>query len=691
MSTHYETRGATAVIRLASPPVNSLSHEVRTGIVAGMDRAAADPGVSAIVLIGSERAFSGGADINEFRSQKSAAEPTLLTVIEVVENSTKPVIAAIGGVCMGGGLELALGAHFRLAAPDASLALPEVKLGLLPGAGGTQRLPRLVGIETATNFIVSGDPLPAKQFEGTALVDEFVTGDLLEAALGFADRVVAEARPLKLARSIEVGYPDHEAYFQSARNRVQGVAGPFPAPLKCLEALQAAAAKPFEEGLKIERGLFVELMLSPESRALRHAFGAERAAAKIADVPRDTPVRPIARVGVIGAGTMGGGIAMNFLNAGLPVTLLETAQAALDRGTAIIRGNYASSVKRGRLTEADLEQRLQLLSGTLAYEDLADCDLVVEAVYEDLGVKETVFRRLDAVAKPGAILATNTSTLDVNAIARFTTRPADVLGMHFFSPANVMKLLEVVRGTATAKDVLATVMQLAKKIKKTAVVAGVCDGFIGNRMLHRYGATAEGLVVAGATPWQVDQALEKWGMAMGPFRVGDLAGNDIGWAIRKRRYAAAPPARPHFADRLCELGRYGQKTGKGWYLYQPGNRRAIPDPEVEALLAAFRRDLGIAPRPIGDEEIVQRCIYALVNEGARILEEGIAARASDIDLVYLSGYGFPLQRGGPMRYADEIGLPQVARTLREFAAGGDPFWEPAPLIARLVADGKSFT
>ena len=690
-NTAYELRGSTAVITLDSPPVNSLGHDVRVGIVAGLDRANADAAVKAIILTGRGGQFSAGADIREFGSPKAAAEPNLLTVIRAVEDSPKPVIAAISGACMGGGLELAMGAHFRVATPDASIALPEVKLGLLPGAGGTQRLPRLIGVEAATNLIVGGVPVPAQMFKGSALFDEMVTGDLLPGALAFADKVFAERRPLRRARDLKVDYPNAQAYLEFARNMVRGVAGRFPAPLKCVDAVEAACTKPFDEGMQVERALFVQLMLSPESRALRHAFQGERAASKIPDVPSDTPTRTIARVGVIGAGTMGGGITMNFVNAGIPVTLLEVNPQALEKGIGVIRRNYEGSLKKGKLTQETLDQRMALITGTLTYDDFKDCDLIIEAVFEELGVKEAVFRKLDGIAKPGAILATNTSTLDVNKIAQFTRRPQDVVGMHFFSPANVMKLLEVVRGSATARDVLATVMQVAKKIRKTAVVSGVCDGFIGNRMIGKYGQQAGELVVSGATPWQVDKALEKWGMAMGPFRMGDLAGNDIGWAIRKRRYAEQPPRYPDLGDRLCEQGRFGQKVGKGWYLYQPGSRNAIPDPEVEKMIEDYRKEIGITPRKISDEEVVQRCIYALVNEGARILEEGIAARASDIDMIYLTGYGFPLHRGGPMLYADEVGLYNVARTMKQFAAGGDSFWEPAPLIAKLAAEGKSLT
>jgi 3-hydroxyacyl-CoA dehydrogenase len=474
---------------------------------------------------------------------------------------------------------------------------------------------------------------------------------------------------------------------------IKGIAGPFPAPAKCVDAVAAALTKPFAEGMKVEREIFVGLMGTPESRALRHLFAADRAASKIPDVPDDTPTRTIAKVGVIGAGTMGGGIAMNFLNAGIAVIMLEMKQDALDRGMATIRKNYESTLKKGKLTQEKFDTRMALLSGTMSYEDLKDCDLIIEAVFEEIGVKEAVFKKLDEIAKPGAILASNTSTLDLNTIANFTKRPQDVVGMHFFSPANVMKLLEVVRGSATAKDVLASVMAIAKKIRKNAVVSGVCDGFIGNRMVLHYVRMAVALVDEGATPAQVDRALEKFGMIMGPFRMSDLAGNDIGWHIRKRHYIERPDiSYSKLADRLCEAGRFGQKTGKGWYAYPPGARKPEPDPEVEAMIVAWRAEQGITPRKIGNDEIVERCVYALVNEGARLLEEGIAARASDIDMVYLTGYGFPMHRGGPMLYADEVGLYNVARRMREFAVtSGDKFWEPAPLIARLPADGKSLT
>ena len=499
--------------------------------------------------------------------------------------------------------------------------------------------------------------------------------------------------PLKKIRDLKVVYPNYEGFLQFARNTVKTIAAPYPAPLKVVESLAASITKSFDQGLKLERDNFIELMGTPVSRAMRHAFLAERACAKIPDVPEDTPTREIHKVAVIGAGTMGGGITMNFLNVGIPVTMLETKQEALDRGVATIRKNYENTMKKGKLKPEVLEQRMALLTPTLNYDDLKDADMIIEAVFEEMGVKEIVFKKLDEIAKKGAILASNTSTLDVDKIAAFTKRPTDVIGTHFFSPANVMKLLEVIRGKDTSKDVLATVMKLSKKIKKTAVVSGVCDGFIGNRMIEHYGRMAGILVEQGATPWQVDKALEKWGMIMGPFRMGDLAGNDIGWAIRKRRYVEKPHIQySKIADVLCEQGRYGQKTGKGWYLYEPGNRKPIQDPEVEKIIEAYRKDKGITPRKITDEEIVNFCIYALINEGARILEEGIALRASDIDIVYLTGYGFPLYRGGPMRYADEVGLYNMAESMENFAKlTGDDFWMPAKIITQLIAEGKTFT
>jgi len=693
MSAEYQVNGSVAVITLANPPVNGLGLATRTAAVAGIKQALADDAIKAIVITGAGKAFSGGADIKEFNSPKALTEPTLHTLINVVEQSTKPVVAAIHSVCMGGGLELALGCNYRVASPGAQMALPEVKLGILPGAGGTQRLPRVLGLEMALNMIVSGTPVASEKLAGTALFDEITApgADLLAAAVAFAGKV-AEVRPLPKVRERKVDYPNHEAFLQFSRNTVQAMAGPFPAPLKCVEAVAAAVTMKFDDGLKFERELFMQLVQSPESKALRHAFFAERVASKVPDVPADTPVRTIASAAIVGAGTMGGGIAMNFANAGIPVKLLETRQEALDKGLATIRKNYENTVKKGKLTQEKAEQRLALVTGTLEYADIAQADIVVEAVFEEMGVKEAVFKRLDAVMKPGAILASNTSTLDLDQIASFTKRPQDVIGTHFFSPANVMKLLEIVRGKETAKDVLASALALSKKLKKTGVVSGVCDGFIGNRMIEQYSRQAGFLLEEGCLPEQVDKAVEKFGFAMGPFRMGDLAGNDIGWAIRKRRYVQKPEVTySKTADLLCEMGRYGQKTGAGWYDYKPGDRKAYASEQVNTMVIQHSQDIGVARRKISDREIVERLVYALVNEGARILEEGIALRASDIDMVYLTGYGFPLFRGGPMFYADTVGLPNVLDAIAGYAQGrhGEA-WTPAPLLVKLAAEGKGF-
>jgi 3-hydroxyacyl-CoA dehydrogenase len=690
----FEVSNGVAVLSLENPPVNSLGHELRTALVAALERANADAAVGAIVLIGSGAGFSGGADIREFGTPKASAYPNLPAVLREVEASGKPVIAAIGGVCMGGGLELALACDYRVGIPGAKIALPEVKLGILPGAGGTQRLPRVLGVEAALNLIVSGATVASEKLRGTPLFDAFGDGDLRETAMSFARRVISEGMGRKRLRDVKIDMPNAEAYFQFARNTVKAVAGPYPAPLACVEAVAAAVDRPFDAGLKRERELFTTLILSPESAALRHIFQAERAASHILDVPGDTPVRPIRKVGVIGAGTMGGGISMSLINAGLAVVLLETKQDALDRGLANIRRNYQGALRKGTLTEETLAQRLALITPTLDYALLNDVDLVIEAVFESMEVKRQVFETLDKVVKQGAILASNTSALNLDEIASFTRRPQDVIGMHFFSPANVMRLLEVVRGAKTAKDVLATVMRLAKTMGKIAVVSGVCDGFIGNRMLARYGAAAHDLIMAGALPQQVDAALQEFGMAMGPFRVGDLAGLDIGWALRKRRSAEFPDRDfSNVSDDLCEAGRFGQKTGAGWYRYEPGSRNPIPDPKVTAIIEQYRRQKGFTPREVSSEEIVERCIYALINEGARILEDGIAQRASDIDLVYLNGYGFPAYRGGPMFYADQTGLHDIVRALRRIAAqpGSDPAWTPAPLLIRLAEQGQTFS
>ncbi len=699
MSADYAVHGDVAVITLNNPPVNGLGLATRQAFMHGLDQAIADPAVQAIVVTGAGKAFSGGADIKEFGSPKALQEPNLLNLIVALENCPKPTVAAIHTVAMGGGLELALGCHYRVAAPGTEVALPEVKLGLVPGAGGTQRLPRVIGVEAALNMIVSGEAIKSEMLAmlpGQQLFNEMAASkdSLLDEAIAFAKGVVGTS-PLPKVRDLPCKHPNADAFFKFSTNMVNGMTkGKYPAPLKCIEAVQNATKMKFDQGMLAEREIFINLMWTPESRALRHLFVAQRAASKIDDVPADTPKREIKHVAVIGAGTMGGGISMNFLNAGIPVKILEMKQEALDKGIAIIEKNYQSQVNKGKLKEDKFQQRMALLSTTLNYEDLADADLVIEAVFEEIGVKEQVFKKLDEVMKPGAILASNTSTLDVNAIAHFTQRPQDVVGLHFFSPANVMKLLEVVRGAATGKDIMATVMDVAKKIKKTAVVSGVCDGFIGNRMIEQYSRQAGFLIEEGCTPQQVDKAVETFGFAMGPFRMGDLAGNDIGWAIRKRRYQEKPDMKySKTADLLCEQGRFGQKVGKGWYDYVAGKRDAIPNKDVEDMIAKHRTSLGITARKISDDEIVQRLVFSLVNEAAYILEEGIAARASDIDMVYITGYGFPVYRGGPMLYADQFGLFNVVQAMKRFAQNPHDdaqFWQPAPLLARLVAEGKTF-
>jgi 3-hydroxyacyl-CoA dehydrogenase len=691
-ATRYQLHGEVAVITLDNPPVNGLGHALRSGISAGVGRVQDDAAVRAIVLIGTANGFSGGADVKEFGTALASAAPSLRALVSELEESSKPVIAAIGGIAMGGGLELALGCHYRVAAPGSRIALPEVKLGLIPGAGGTQRLPRAVGLEVALNMIVSGTTQSAQELATTGLFDRLVDGDLLEGAIAFT-REVAALRPLPRLRDLRVQHANAEGFLGFARASVEALAKYYPAPPACVEAV-ASSLGDFDDGLAAERALFAKLILSPESAALRHAFFAERAAAKVAGVAADTPVRKIRTAAVIGAGTMGGAIAMCFANAGIAVTVLDASAAALEKGLGVVRRNYESAAAKGKLSAADLEVRCGLISGSLAAQDLAGADIIIEAVFEDLEVKRRVFAELDALAKPGAILASNTSTLNIDTLALGTRRPADVLGMHFFSPANVMRLLEIVRGRATSAEVLMSAVALAKKLNKVGVVAGVCAGFIGNRMLRPYMRQAELLLLEGCLPQQLDGALERWGWAMGPCRMGDLAGNDVAGFIRKRQYAAEPRT-PHsqIADRLVELERFGQKSGKGYYLYAPQGREALPDPEVERIILDIARGAGISRRRIGDDEIVERCVFALINEGARILAEGIAARASDIDVVYLTGYGFPRFRGGPMFYADSIGLSTVVRSLRRFAAdpASDPgSWEPAALLVELAAAGGKF-
>ena len=688
----YTSQRAVAVITLKNPPVNALSLGLRAAITDGVERAARDESIRAVVIIGSGSAFCGGADVGEFGLPAMHASPSLADLFGLIETSPKPVVAAINGLALGGGLELAMSCHYRVAAGAASLGLPEVKLGLIPGAGGTQRLPRLVGVERALNMMVSGNPVSARDLAATELLDATSEGDVLAAAIALAERVIAEKLPLKKARDLKVDFPNAEAFLDFARGAVAPLAKNYPAPLKCIEAIEAAVVKPFDEGMKTEESLFIGLMNSPESKALRHAFFAMRAAAKIPDVPNTTPLRPIKSVAVIGAGTMGGGIAMNFVNAGIPVTVLETTQAALDKGLGTVRKNYENTLKKGRLTQDEFDKRIQHITGTLSYDDIKSADLIIEAVFEDMQVKKQVFEKLDQVAKSGAILASNTSTLDLNQIAEFTRRPQDVIGLHFFSPANVSKLLEIVRGTKSAKDVVATSMAVSKQIKKVGVISGVCDGFIGNRMMNTYFRQMELLLDVGALPQQIDKALEKFGFAMGPFRVSDLAGNDVLWYIRKRLYLEYPDRIfSKTPDRICELGRFGQKTGAGWYDYKPGDRAPNPSELVNKIVLEESAKLGLARRKIADEEIVQRALYSLINEGASILEEGIALRASDIDVVYLTGYGFPDFRGGPLFYADTVGLPNILRSMREFAKGYQPdAWMPAPLLEKLASEGKTF-
>ena len=683
----YTVRDGVAVITMNNPPVNGLGNALRAGLMEGLKKAESDPAVKGVVLIGAGKAFSGGADIREFG--KPREKPDLFEVNDQQDAMKKPLIAAISGFALGGGLELALGCHYRLAEPKAQLGLPEVKLGILPGSGGTQRLPRIVPMAEALRMMTTGNPISAQRAKDLGLVDEVVSGDLLQAALQFAQRNPPVRRIREMPAKLE---GDLEAFFAKARDQVAAESRGYPAPLEIVACAAAAASLPFDEGRKIERERFARLVASAESKALRHMFFAERQTSKIPDVPEDTQVRPIRKAAVIGAGTMGGGIAMCFANAGIPVTLIDMTQEAVDKGMQRIKGNYAATVEKGRLTAVDMDKRMALIQGNSNLGKVADADIVIEAVFERMDVKQELFKKLDGIVQQGAILATNTSTLDVDKIAAATTRPEDVIGTHFFSPANVMRLLEVVRGKKTAKDVLATTMKLGKTLKKVPVVSGVCDGFIGNRMLEKYVQQSLFLLEEGATPAQIDGALQRWGMAMGPFAMYDMAGNDIGWEIRKRRAKERPDmVYSKFADRICEKGWFGQKSGRGWYRYEKGSRKPVPDPEVEKLLQDYRKEIKVAPRKIADDAIVERCIYALANEGARILDEGIALRASDIDMVYLTGYGFPPYRGGPMFYADQVGLDKVLSSIKRFQDGYQGSqWQPAPLLAKLAKEGRRF-
>ena len=676
-------QGGVAVVTIENPPVNALSPGVPEGIGAAIDAVQGDASVEAVVVIGSGRTFIAGADIKEFgkitSGQKRGGE--LLPLLRKLEDSVKPVIMAIHGTALGGGLEVAMAGHYRVAVASAQVGQPEVKLGLIPGGEGTQRLPRLAGIARALEMCVGGVPISAAQALGCGIVDKIIEGDLLAGAVEFARGVTSAPKTRERSEKLVHDAAMFAGARDAARKKYRGML----APQAAIDAVEAATTLPFEEGCGIEAGLFQKCLFSDQSKGLIHAFFGERAVAKIPDIPKDTPLLPIRKAAVIGAGTMGGGIAMNYANAGIPVLLKETAQAALDRGMATIRKNYENSVKKGRFSQAVMDQRMALITPVLTYDGFGEADIIVEAVFEEMKLKKQIFAEIDAVAKPDAILASNTSTLNIDQIASATKRPEMVIGHHFFSPANVMRLLEIVRGEATSKQVVATSMDLAKRLKKVGVLVGNCFGFAGNRMFGPYRREAQFLVEEGAPMEAVDAALYDFGMAMGPLAVGDLAGLDVGWRIRKEiRHLEIPGERYPFAeDMLAEMGRFGQKTGAGWYKYDE-QRRPVPDSEVQAMVAEQAKKEGIMQRAIGAEEIVERTVYALINEGARILEEGIALRAVDIDIIYLQGYGFPAHRGGPMFYADTVGVKKVYDRILEFG------WQPAPLLARLAAEGKTF-
>ncbi|MBV9331990.1 MAG: enoyl-CoA hydratase/isomerase family protein [Alphaproteobacteria bacterium] len=682
--TDLSNDGEIAVITLNSPPVNALSAAVRDGLHQGFEKAIGDGSTKAIVLICEGRTFIAGADISEFGGAQKGA--SLFDVQKLMEDSPKPVVAAIHGTALGGGLEVALCAHYRIAVPSARCGLPEVNIGLLPGAGGTQRLPRIAGVEKALEMVTSGQHVPAKECLAMGLVDELAPeGELKKAAIAFARRIVAENRPLKKVRENNAkleeakGHPEIFDKFRKANARkFRG----FKAPESNIRCIEAAVNQTFEEGIATERKLFMELMTGEQSAAQRYAFFAERTANKIPDVPDDTPLIPIKKVGIIGAGTMGGGIAMNFLNAGIPVTIVEVKADALERGLGVVRRNYENSAKRGRFSMEDVEKRMGILKGSLTLEDLADCDLVIEAVFERMDIKKDVFTKLDGIVKQGAILATNTSGLNIDEIAAVTKRPEFVIGLHFFSPANVMKLLEIVRAEKTSKSVIATSMKLAKTIGKVAVLVGVCPGFVGNRMLAQRGREAQKMVLEGAMPWDVDRVLYDFGFPMGPFAMSDLAGLDIGWVKEKSKGET-------IRDRLCEMDRRGQKTGKGYYDYDE-NRNAKPSPVTEEIIRDFVTKSGRNPRTIGDQEILERCIYPMINEGAKILEEKKAIRPSDIDTVWLNGYGWPVYRGGPMYYGDQVGLDKVLARMKQFQSEMGEQFKPASLLEKLVAEKKKF-
>ncbi|HZC65928.1 MAG TPA: 3-hydroxyacyl-CoA dehydrogenase NAD-binding domain-containing protein [Candidatus Dormibacteraeota bacterium] len=683
-----------AVITINNPPVNALSPGVPEGIAEAIDQINKDDSVKAAVLIGGGRTFLAGADIKEF-GKLTSGKPRgagLLPVLLKIEDSKKPVIVAIHGTAFGGGLELAMSGHYRVAVASAQVGQPEVKLGIIPGAAGTQRLPRLAGVQTAIEMCATGNPVKAADALKFGIVDKIIDGDLLAGAIAFAQEVAGKPAPKTRERNEKLGNSaDNPVIFSAARDTVSKKQRGLKAPMAAIEAIEASTKVPFDQGCQIEEKLFIDCLFSDQSKALIHVFFSEREVSKIPDIPKDTPLIPIKSAAVVGAGTMGGGIAMVLANAGIPVLLKETDQAALDRGLNTIKINYDTSVKRGRFTPEAAAERFGRIKPTLSYDDFAGADLIIEAVFEGMALKKEIFQQLDKICKPGAILASNTSTLSIDEIAGATKRPESVIGLHFFSPANVMRLLEIVRGKATSKEVIATAMNLSKTLGKVGVLVGNCRGFVGNRMFGPYRREAQFLVEEGAPIESVDKAMTDFGMAMGPLAVGDLAGLDVGWRIRKEyRHLEKPGVRQPFAeDHLCEQGRYGQKTGAGWYKYDE-NRRAANDPEVAALVKKWVSDAGTPQRQITAEEITDRCLYALVNEGARILEEGYALRASDIDIIYLNGYGFPAHRGGPMWYADTVGLKKVLARIEEFHKAHGELWEPAPLLKQLAEQGKSF-
>jgi 3-hydroxyacyl-CoA dehydrogenase len=685
----YERSGRIGVITVDSPPVNALSYAVRTGLEERFAEANADEGAEAIVLICAGRTFHAGADISEFG--KEPQPPHLPEVILSIENSPKLTVAAIHGTAFGGGLETAMGCDFRCAVSSAKVGQPEIKLGILPGAGGTQRLPRLAGVPNALQMIVSGDPVKAPKAHEMGVIDEIIEGDLLEGALAYTERLLDEGTPQRKTRELVVDTASiPEGFFEDFRKKIARKTRGYFAPERNIQAVEASIELPFDEGMKREEELFNDCMTNPQAAALQYVFFSEREAAKIPDVPKDTPLRKIERVGILGAGTMGGGISMAFANAGIAVTIVEVDQEPLDRGLAVVKKNYMRSVKSGRFTEEKVEQLLGLITGSLDMNDFADCDLVIEAVYENLALKKEIFEKLDGICKQGAILATNTSGLDVDEIAAVTKRPEDVIGLHFFSPANVMRLLEIVRADKTAKDVLATCVKMAKAIRKVGVVSGVCHGFIGNRMLGGYMREADSMILDGATPAQVDKAVFDFGMPMGPFAMSDMAGVDVGYLVRRELGIEIGSKNSAIGDNLYDMGRHGQKTSAGFYDYEEGSRVPQPSADVEAMIKGVAEKFGVEQREFTEEEIVQRCIYPLINEAARILEEGIALRPSDVDMVWINGYGFPPYRGGPMHFADSEGVKKVYDTIVGFREKYGDHWQPAPLLEHLAKEGDTF-